>query len=401
MTPPPGTTEARRIALTLEWLDPSRGGLERWTWNHAGDLAAAGREVHVVACGAEGPPPAGVRFHEAGMADSVWERARRIGRVAGSLNCDIVHDMGAGLAADILHPHGGSVRAWREHNLLRIPAWRRIRFFQERRYREQAALQRAQLTACRVVIAVSRMTAGHLTKFDGIDPARIRVIPNGVDCARFHPPAADSSSDAVRRELGIALESTLHLMVAHNLRLKNAECAIRALAIANRSGHGGRLLIVGGRKPARQIALARKLGLAESVTFLPPLDDVVPLYQAATTLVHPTWYDPCSLVTIEAMACGLPVITSACNGASEMIDHGVDGLVLPHPSDAHAMAGWMRELAGPARRTEVARAAREKALARPSSHQLGAFLALYDSLAGVPTAAGALRIPTGSSRSAA
>ena len=91
-------------------------------------------------------------------------------------------------------------------------------------------------------------------------------------------------------------------------------------------------VIAGGKKPQRFAKLAEKLGIAHAVTFL-GLVDPVPYYAAADVFVHPTWYDPCSLVTLEASSSGLPVITSRFNGAAELMIHGKEGFVLPDPGD--------------------------------------------------------------------
>jgi UDP-glucose:(heptosyl)LPS alpha-1,3-glucosyltransferase len=79
-------------------------------------------------------------------------------------------------------------------------------------------------------------------------------------------------------------------------------------------------------------------------------------YFASDFLVHPTFYDPCSLVVLEALACGLPVITSRYNGASELLDPPRDSYVLADPHDDALLAVCMRQLLDPERRSACARA---------------------------------------------
>jgi len=78
-------------------------------------------------------------------------------------------------------------------------------------------------------------------------------------------------------------------------------------------------------------------------------------------LVHPTFYDPCSLVVLEALACGLPVITTRFNGASELLHPPREGFVVDDPHDAQQLAGYMCELLDPQRRNACAAEARQTA----------------------------------------
>src|SRR5262249_4766908 len=89
--------------------------------------------------------------------------------------------------------------------------------------------------------------------------------------------------------------------------------------------------------------------------------DMRDAYFVSDFLVHPTFYDPCSLVVLEALACGLPVITSRYNGASELLSPIRDSYVLDDPHDARQLAWCIRQLLDPIRRSEFAQAARRTA----------------------------------------
>ena len=90
--------------------------------------------------------------------------------------------------------------------------------------------------------------------------------------------------------------------------------------------------------------MIRDLGLDDVVHLLGFLPDIRPAFHASDFFVLPTYYDPCSLVVFEALACGLPVITTACNGAGELMTEGREGFVVPAPDDrgplAEALSGW-------------------------------------------------------------
>jgi UDP-glucose:(heptosyl)LPS alpha-1,3-glucosyltransferase len=371
-----------KIALVLERFDATRGGLEHWTWQFARSLAARRHEVHVVAfefaAEANAEP---IIAHQLQMPRSRLDRAAVIGAALPSLACDVVHDMGIGWTADIIHPHGGSTKALWEHNLLRIPKWRQIRFWREKRYRELAEVERRQLESGARIIAVSHMVKRHFDAYHGLAPERIRVIHNGADVERFTPALREQFRDSTRRELG-ATDEVLFLMLAHNLLLKNADALLRAAARVLANGRSIRVVIAGGKKPERFVQLARKLRIAHAVTFR-GLVDALPYYAAADVFVHPTWYDPCSLVTLEAAACGLPVITTRYNGASEMMRDGDDGFVLDDPADDAALAARMMELLDPAVRAKAGAAGRALAEEHTFARQTEEFLKLYEDVAAV------------------
>jgi UDP-glucose:(heptosyl)LPS alpha-1,3-glucosyltransferase len=361
-----------RAALVLEHFDPLRGGLEQWTWQFARRLIARGHEVHAAAF--DFPPEvadSGIIAHRVPEEKSRIANAAALEREVRALDVDVVHDMGCGWHADIFHPHGGSLRAHFGHNLLRIPRWRRITFWRERRYREMEEIERRQLASGALIVCVSEMVRRHFTAHGGVAPERLRVIRNGVDAARFSPEKCRSLRAEMRERLGLG-GHTAFLLVAHNLQLKNASAAIRAAARLP----DARLVIVGSRKMERARRLARKLGV--DVQFIGPVADALPYYAAADVCLHPTWYDPCSLVTIEAMGCGLPVITTRFNGAAEMMTDETRGFVLDDPADVEALAGRMRALCNPAERSRTGEALRRAVETHSLERQTDEFLALYE-----------------------
>jgi UDP-glucose:(heptosyl)LPS alpha-1,3-glucosyltransferase len=369
-----------KIGLVLERFDPVRGGLEHWTWQFAHQLLSRGHEVHVVAfdfCAeTEGY---GVVEQRLEMPQSRLGRAALLAEKLPSMGFDIVHDMGVGWEADIIHPHGGSTRALWEHNLMRIPKWRQIRFWREKRYRELAELERRQLANSKaVIVAVSHMVVRHFETCHGLDPDRMRVIYNGVDTEVFTPVHREEYRKPTRRQLGIT-DEIMFLMLAHNLLLKNAEAAIRATAKLIEGGAALRLVIAGGKRPDRFQKLSQRLGITRAVTFLEQVDPL-PYYAAAEAFVHPTWYDPCSLVTLEASSSGLPVITTRFNGASEFMTDGKEGFVLSDPADASALASRMQRLLEPQLRQRMAAAGRDLAMQHTFDKQTSEFLQLYEEI---------------------
>jgi len=368
-----------KIGLVLEKFDPKKGGLEHWTWQFAHRLIEIGHEVHIVAFEFS-EAIAGTRMvlHRLPPAPSPLRRASVIEAKLRTLQLDVIHDMGCGWHADIFHPHGGSTLALWEHNLMRIPRWRQIRFWREKRYLEQAKIEKNQhANEKAVIVAVSRMVQEHFQTLHGIPQDRMRLIYNGVDANHFSPRHCSSFREPMRLELGCRGSETLFLLVAHNLLLKNAATAIESLSRLIATGTAARLVIVGGKRTAKFVRLAQKLGVSGLVSFFEPVGDVRLFYAAADVYLHPTWYDPCSLVALEAFACELPVITTRFNGVSEMMTDGVQGFILDNPADAADLAQKMRRLCDVELRGRMRTAARELAATHTFDRQVEEFLALY------------------------
>lgn len=366
-----------KVGLVLERFDPARGGLEQWTWQFARRLVATGHEVHVVAFDFHaGTPNDGIITHQLPMPESRLDRAALIAAELPGMNFDVVHDMGIGWAGDVIHPHGGSTKALWEHNLMRIPKWRQIRFWREKRYRELEEIEKRQHANARAkIVAVSQMVARHFESFHRLAADRIRVIYNGVDVDRFTPIHRDKYRETTRHQLGVR-DEVLFLMLAHNLLLKNAETVIRATAKLATRGLRLRLVLAGGKRPDRFMKLAQKLQVAHRITFL-GLVDPVPYYAAADVFVHPTWYDPCSLVTLEASACGLPVITSRFNGASELMSDGAEGFIVRDPAHVSDLAARMEQLMQSEERQKMGAGGRSMALRNTLEEQTNQFVQLY------------------------
>jgi UDP-glucose:(heptosyl)LPS alpha-1,3-glucosyltransferase len=119
--------------------------------------------------------------------------------------------------------------------------------------------------------------------------------------------------------------------------------------------------VMGNPRTGRYERLVRKLGIADRVIFQGFGGDMRQAYFAADFLVHPTFYDPCSLVVLEALACGLPVITSRYNGAAELLNPQSAGIVIDDPHDHESLARAIKTLLDPHQRHIASQAAREAA----------------------------------------
>jgi UDP-glucose:(heptosyl)LPS alpha-1,3-glucosyltransferase len=355
--------EKPRVALLVGRFIPTVGGLESWAHDLAVALAARGLHVRVLTTEAT-VHPAGVSIDLVPAAGKPIEQARNFAAATASLGDHILHDTGVGLGADVLQPQMGC----RALNIARDDAqhspWRRLRLAASPRHRRyvwaMTRLERVQLAAAQRVIAVSRETAAAFRDRYGVTEQRIRMIPNGIDTQRYHPACASRMREPTRARMGIAPGTLVLLAAASNFRLKGVHHAIAALAMILPQCKQACLLVAGEGLIGEFGALARQAGLGDRVRFLGHVTDMPALFGAADVFVHPTAHDACSLATLEAMASGLPVVTTRRNGAADGMTEGHEGFVLDAPNAA-ALADRLLALRDPARRAAMGANARRLA----------------------------------------
>lgn len=306
--------------------------------------------------------------------------ARAACRALAPLEADLIQSQTRIPCCHLYRAGGGVHRVWlRERN--RARGWRgalgqSLSLYHRHKLAEEARLYASPML--RAVICNSRMVAGEIREEYGVDPARLRVIYNGVDSDHFRPGTQRAESLQVRARLGIHPEAPVFLFVGSGFERKNLAGAVRALAQVSRPDV--QLIAVGQDKQAgRYRALARRLGVGRQVHLVGPQNDVRPWYGAADALVLPTLYDPFANVVLEAMASALPVITSLKCGAVDLIESGRNGL-LCDALDIAALAAHMERLYDGRARERIGHAGRDTVLPLTLDRMAGALMALYREL---------------------
>ena len=199
------------------------------------------------------------------------------------------------------------------------------------------------------IVAATTVERTHLVKHYGADPARIAVIPCGVDTNLFLP----GDQAAARAALG--LDDQLQLLYVGRLApIKGLETLLDAMARLRAAGTRVHLSIVGGdadeplngHEGELRARLAR-LDLRSAVTFVgaQPQERLRAWYVAADATVLPSHYESFGMVAMEAMACGIPVVASRVGGLQTTVRDGVTGLLVPD-HDPAALAGALDRLLG-------------------------------------------------------
>lgn len=361
------------IALCYESVLPNRGGAETYIGDLSRRLAKDGHRVHLYACRWDASAlPASMHFHRLEVSDGPrflrpWRFAAACEAAIASANHDVSIGFDKTWGQDVLYPQGGLHAASQHHNLLK---------YRSKTARFAATLGKMFDPACQsfaklekkqylgpnrpVIVVNSRMVRDHFEQFLGIAPDDVKVVHSAIDPGRFHADDRLKRRLVERETWGVEPDVPAGLFVAMNYRLKGLAPLIRAAAAVPAS-QKFRIAVVGNPKVGKYEKLAKSLGVADRFAFCGFRADPKDCYFAADFLVHPTFYDPCSLVVLEALACGLPVITTRYNGASELLTVPENGLVVRDPHDARELGGAITRMLDVSYRRSASASARQAA----------------------------------------
>jgi len=204
-----------------------------------------------------------------------------------------------------------------------------------------ALLERRIYTERKVTLAaVSKRTSSLLKEY--FQREDVCVIPNGVDTGHFSVAARLARRAESRQRRRFSDEDFVLLLIGNDWRNKGLPTVLEAMAAL--PGLPIRLLVAGDDSPVSFRARAVQLGVQDYCRWEHSSPDVLDFYSAADVYVSPSREDSFGLPVAEAMACGLPVITSVSAGVSDYIRDGVDGYVLREPRDARALSQVIERL---------------------------------------------------------
>ena len=342
-----------KVALVILHADPRKGGAEGYTVNLARALARRGHDVSLLAT-TFGP-------HCEGLTQVPLDGrgVTRLGRYRSFLDsldarlaaapCDVVHSIAPVRRCDFYHPQAGLAAEALASGHLKYDGLRRpldrlaTRLNRKRQF--VAGVERQLLTSPQAptLLCVSDMVRRTGRQhFPALPEEKLVTLFNAVDPDRFDPDARPQAGQDVRRQFGIGQDKVVALVVAQDFKRKGLRPAIEAIAQVRDDRLV--LLVVGKPDPRPYKQLAERLGVSRRVVFAGPTADTYGFYRAGDFFVLPTYHDPCSLVVLEALAMGLPTVTTAQNGACEVIEEGRHGHVLDDPSDAAGIARAMGKL---------------------------------------------------------
>ena len=316
------------------------GGAESYLFRFANAARAAGHDP-VLVCGSEWPRE--VWPHEmvvvAGKTPGEFAERLEVRRASGGW--DVLFSLERVSVCDVYRAGDGVHSAWLDRRAKFEPGWRGwFRKFQ-RKHRSMIELECMLFTGgARRVIANSQMVKDEIIRLYGTPAEHVRVIHNGVPMHAAEPGAREK----VRAELGLAPAEYVALFAGTGWErkgLRHAITAVNALKIPV-------TLLVAGRGEQRGLPSSSRVKFLGAL----PGERLRAVLAAADVFILPTIYDPFSNACIEALAAGLPVITTTANGFAEIIAHGVEGHTVA-PGDIRALVDALASWADPARREAV------------------------------------------------
>jgi UDP-glucose:(heptosyl)LPS alpha-1,3-glucosyltransferase len=314
-------TAAMKLALIRRQFSAT-GGAELYLQRLLRALAERGHELHLFSESWEAMPD-GVTLHSTGSVSAA--RAVRGLRFAEAVQgelakekFDCVFSLERTFQQDVYRAGDGVHRVWLERRKQFAPWWKKNFVGRGAFHKNMMALEARTFDPknTRRIIVNSEMVRAEILGHFKFPADRIHLVRNGVDVARFQ----DGKRAETRARFGVKDGEFLLLFAGSGWERKGLKFVLRAFKQISPDARELKLLVVGkGRKPVFH---------PRGVIFSEPAADLENFYAAADLFVFPAIYEPSANVVFEALAAGLPVVTSASNGAAEVIDENITGNVV-------------------------------------------------------------------------
>jgi UDP-glucose:(heptosyl)LPS alpha-1,3-glucosyltransferase len=347
----------KKIALAIENFSKHKGGAESYAVSLASTLVESGWETHLFGKNWDGEPSAAI-FHRIKIPKLLpsWGKmilfALKHKQMVKSQAFDVILGFGNTLYMNVYQSHGGVHRfstarkLYTEKNkIVRSIKRLLILFSLKDKVRNWIESAPFRLYPKPKIIAISLMIKKDFISFYHINEKEIKVIYNGIDTAKYNVGLKERPRSSLRQRLGITDNDVAFLFISYDLKKKGIMPLIEAAAKLKKLNFTRFKVVVVGEQPYRLLLKqVKRLSLEDTVIFTGPTKTPEDYYANCNVLVLPTFYDACSLVVIEAMACGLPAITTTYNGVAGIITNEKDGYIISHPPHSEELAEAMKAL---------------------------------------------------------
>lgn len=360
----------KKIAFAIEKFSRYAGGAESYAVSLAAFLVENGWEVHLFGETWDGEPKAAV-FHKITVPKYLpaWLKmvlfALKHKRAVKNQDFDVIMGFGNTVYMNVYQSHGGvhwlstKRKVYAEKSKIKRIIKRLIIVLSLKQW-VRAWIESApfRLDPRPIIVAISQMIKNDMESFFRVKGEEINVVYNGVDISRYNQNLHQNLRGPLRRQLGISEDEVVFLFISYDLKKKGIEPLVGAASQLKKMGNTKfKVMVIGGlpyRDLSRQI---RALNIEDKILFTGPVRSTEEYYANSDVFVLPTYYDACSLVVIEAMASGLPSITTTANGAAGIITNGRDGYVISHPPGSPDLANKMQLLLDNEKRQQMSREA--------------------------------------------
>jgi len=320
------------------------GGAEQYLRTLLGELRKEGHDLHVLAN--HWTNESGFTFHKVEIIPvtsflSVLSFSKNSAKALMRDRFDCIVSFERTEYQDVYRAGDGCHKAWLEIRSEIEHSYKRLSFSINPLHRYTLSIEKYIFENTPLIVVNSNMVKEQIRRYYGTSEDKITVAYNGVDLNRYSPVNRGRWRPGMRQAVGLGDHDKVILFVGSGFRRKGLETLIRSLPNVKKSLHGERLvtIVIGKGDTDLYRQTAKRLGVEDDIIFLGPRSGIEKFYAAADIFVLPTIYDPFSNACLEAMASGLPVVTTRNNGAAEIIEEGKEGFVTASITDSSELAG--------------------------------------------------------------
>ncbi|RMF98303.1 MAG: glycosyltransferase family 1 protein [Candidatus Schekmanbacteria bacterium] len=338
------------------------GGTEKYLFRITKELSKRGACVDYYTSKIETEPIKGIHIHKIGAikkpasafllsflltsSSALKNKKYDIIQSSGKTIPANIYRLGGGLHNDYISNKGGGISSFSFHSLMVRLIEKNI--FSRKKFRK--------------LIAPSKRIKSLLVRKYFIEEEKIEVLYNPILIDIVSEEERQKRRKSFRSAHNIGEDSLCYLFAAGNFSLKGLKELINAYSfLPDEIKNKSYVIVAGGGNKKRYLSLLKERKIEDRFIFLGKItDEMQDIYSSGDILVHPTHYDPFSNVCLEAMAYGIPVITTAINGFSEIIENGSEGYVVSKPDDIVEISNLMNELAKDEIRKEMSKRCKSK-----------------------------------------
>ena len=384
-----------KIAFVRKAYTPY-GGAERYLTQLMERLALQGYEVHLFAHRWEAPRASeaaggngGPLFHRVPLIPSpsfleALSFALFSKRLLQREDFDVIHSFERTLYQDVYRAGDGCHREWLIQRRKIDPWYKRGTVAVNPLHRTLLFLERRLFQSPRLkkIMANSRRGKEEIQRHYGVPAEKVEVIHNGVDLENFHPGNVTLYRKSLRKEFRIPAEALVILFLGSGFRRKGLRVLIDSLPFIKKEAPQVVLIVAGRDAIGEYRDQARRVGGERNVLFLGPTQRARELHATSDLFALPTIYDPFSNACLEAMATGIPVLTTPTNGVAEFIEDGKNGFVVGDPLDAAGIGRRVLEFFFSSERPQIGERARQAVLSLDWDSVLNRMVRVYEEIRG-------------------
>ena len=360
------------------------GGAEQFVQGYVHQLAEAGHDIHIFATQWSPSNHPNIHLHHVPSYKlnsfiRTLSFARFAAKAVSKEPFDIIQSHEKTWKQDVYRVGDGCHKEWLEQRKRLLPALKGFFLTFNPFHRLILSIEKNLFESgqCKKFIAISEMVKKDILKHYNCPQEKISVVYNGVDLKRFHPDNTNKFRDSIRKQLNIPDNRILILFVGSGFERKGLKGLLKATQYLQ--SEDWNLLIMGKGRWNKFLKFAPE-NLRDKIIYKEPVPEIEKYYSAADIFILPSIYEPFGNANLEALASGLPVITTRHCGASDIIQHEQNGLIVENPGSSKEVAEKINTLFDPALRKFIGKNARALAEQYSVDKNTQAMLRLYQEI---------------------